>query len=174
MLRVHRAQKLVIPKNQNARVQVFQAYVGAVYKESGFEAVKSWLEFVVEEALNDIRATEGVEDLEDLDNAFCNMNMGGTNVTSPRSGTGSSKRASPPPSSPPPPAASAPSPRRKSTGSSQTSAPKSSPPASSSNKAPLMALNELASQKRIKLIWNEEREGEPHEPVFKLTVTCKY
>jgi ribonuclease-3 len=55
-LQVHRSQELVIRGNQNARVQVFQAYVGALFREKGYDFVKEWFEYVVEAALTDILA----------------------------------------------------------------------------------------------------------------------
>lgn len=48
----------MIQNNLNARVQVFQAYVGALYKESGIEIIKGWLEPIILDNLRDMAEAE--------------------------------------------------------------------------------------------------------------------
>ncbi|KIM24129.1 hypothetical protein M408DRAFT_243708 [Serendipita vermifera MAFF 305830] len=55
---VHPAQAALIPRNESARVQVFQAYVGALYKDQGLNVVEEWFGPVLEDALNEIEARE--------------------------------------------------------------------------------------------------------------------
>ena len=59
---VHKSQQALIPNNPAAKAQVFQAYVGGLFKEKGFYCVEDWFVPVVDDALCEIQEFE-VHDL---------------------------------------------------------------------------------------------------------------
>jgi ribonuclease-3 len=63
-LQTQSSQTLLLQYNKNARAQVLQAYVGALYKESGLQVIKDWLEPVILESLREAaeRTSEDTND----------------------------------------------------------------------------------------------------------------
>jgi dsRNA-specific ribonuclease len=59
---VHKSQQALIPGNLAAKAQVFQAYIGALYKDQGISFVEDWFIPVVDDALCEIQEFE-VHDL---------------------------------------------------------------------------------------------------------------
>ena len=59
---VHKSQQALIPNNPAAKAQVFQAYVGGLFKEKGYSCVEDWFVPVVDDALCEIQEFE-VHDL---------------------------------------------------------------------------------------------------------------
>jgi dsRNA-specific ribonuclease len=59
---VHPSQQALIPNNPVAKAQVFQAYVGGLFKDQGYYCVEEWFVPVVDDALCEIQEFE-VHDL---------------------------------------------------------------------------------------------------------------
>jgi dsRNA-specific ribonuclease len=55
---VHPSQQALIPNNPAAKAQVFQAYVGGLFKEQGYFCVEEWFAPVVDDALCEIQEFE--------------------------------------------------------------------------------------------------------------------
>jgi len=138
---VHSAQTDLIRRSTAAKVDVFHAYVGAVFRQDGYDAVEDWFGPVVEKAIGEILTIESEANLQDT-------GLEDTSTGVPPAPSGSSQ-------SPPSPS--------NSSGASATAA---EPPTDG-----ILALfNQICSQKHIDAIWEFEQEGPNHAPRFTATL----
>lgn len=146
---VNPAQRALIPNNENAKAQVFQAYVGALYKDQGIDAVEEWFSPVLDDAVNEIEEIRTAERLED--------NKSWRNSISSQATTESFEPAA----APHEPLA---------TGRGSTPAARSPPSGSGSS---LSYFNERCSKllKGAQPIWQVKKDGKDHTPEFTATVT---
>jgi hypothetical protein len=142
---VHSAQTDLIRRSTAAKVDVFHAYVGAVFRQDGYDAVEEWFGPVVEEAIGEILTIELEANLRDI-------GLEDTSTGVPPAPSGSSQ-------SPPSPS--------NSSGASATAV---EPPADTGT---LALFNQICSQKHIDAIWEWEQEGPNHAPRFTATLRSK-
>jgi dsRNA-specific ribonuclease len=60
---VHKSQQALIPNDPAAKAQVFQAYVGGLFKDQGYACVEKWFVPVIDDALCEIREFEAHDPL---------------------------------------------------------------------------------------------------------------
>lgn len=149
-LRVHTAQSELIQNSEDAKVDVFKAYVGALYKEGGLECVEEWLMPVVDAALNEIRMMEQKEnDLADsLQDTSLDGSSGGKSASS---GNPSGRTRTEPNSS------------KANAGNIEATLTSS-----------LALFNQECAKKNITPEWQHAVEGPPHTPLFTATVLRKW
>lgn len=142
---MHAAQINLIPHNPTAKVDAFYAYVGALFKQEGYEAVEEWFSPVVEEAIAEILSMELAANLEDV-------GLEDTSTGMPPAPSGGSQ--SPPSRS----------------NSFRANASAANP---STDSNALATFNQICSQKHIVPVWEIVKEGPDHAARFTVTLKCK-
>lgn len=183
---VPQSQLSLIPKNPNAKVEVFQAYLGALFKEKGYEAVEEWFSPVVEKALNEILTMEDEQLIADFSSTtiagrsssisssqkpFSRTQSLGTSPATPVSSV-------PTTSSAPLTASARPTTAARTIINSPTVpnspiAPNSPTMLATEPSAALALFNQRCDQRHLRPEWRISQEGLAHAPVFKATVTRK-
>ncbi|KAG8797794.1 hypothetical protein FRC17_007644, partial [Serendipita sp. 399] len=161
-LRAHQSQQDVIPHNEAAKAQVFQAYVGALFKENSFEFVSEWLSDIVEHTINGVLEVEQTALVEAFDRTTIGMPGTGSSGCIPSSsGNGHASRSTASPSLP-----------RSPTRASSTQSPPPNPRGVVENNASALArFNERCTRNHIQPQWTTTQIGPQHAPTFRATVT---
>ena len=137
----------MIRQNESAKSQLFQAYVGALYKEQGLYLIEEWFRPVLDDALNEITEHESLYGMPD-DKSWTNNTSPSTSRTEPVLPI-----ACPPRAGEPRPAA--------------------EPPAGKTGAGTLSFFNEKYSQRMrgAQVPWVVTSTGPPHAPEFTATLT---
>ena len=157
-LRAHYATELQVRQNLSTKVQVFQAYVGALFEQSGNDigVVEDWFGRVVETGLKEILAME--EAADELPELFSTASIKDKGGPPPLRGSSSSPNQSKP-----------------SQGGSPTSQRATSPLSVTPVKMGALALfNQRCSQEKRMPSWESMQGGEAHAPIFRATVRRKW
>jgi hypothetical protein len=141
-------------ENVTAKVEVFQAYVGAVFRLYDFRAVEDWLAPIVLEALEDIEVFENAKDLPDLGFDETTVGFPNNDAANPDLAPDAGNHLQPLPQL---------EARNGNNGKNGQEGPKIG----------LGFFNEQCSKRRIEVKWDISRDGPSHLPTFHARITCK-
>ncbi|KAG8846000.1 hypothetical protein FRB91_001276 [Serendipita sp. 411] len=172
-LRAHASQEETVRRNEWAKAQVFQAYVGALFKEHGYEFVDEWFGEIVEHTIKEVLELEQAALVEAFDRTT--IGMPGTRDDHRPSSSSFSENDTPStsnrnmrdresPLSPGGFSAQGASPPRR-------PAPGGAPENNANLQSPLSQFNQRCAQKHIQPQWAFINEGPQHGPIFRATVT---
>lgn len=142
-------------ENLTAKVEVFQAYVGAIFRLRGFQFLEDWLMPIVKEGIKDLEIFEEANHL--LDRTFDESTIGIPNAAAANANNAPELGNRP-----------APQPNVE---------PRNGNNARNNQDGPKIGLgffNEQCNKRRIEPKWETSSEGQSHKPIHRASITCMF